>query len=470
MNIQNINIGQYPNDGTGDDLRTAFEKIVANFSEIDLNVVLSAENVGQGTPIVIENASNNALKFRTIKSSNNKLSINYDSFNVVLTVSDVVLDDLINVNATNPSLNQVLSWNGVEWSATNINFNFLSDLSSVTPLEKQLLSWNGSAWQPQSINFSYLSDFSQATPSINQVITWNGSAWQPTSLSINALSDVAIINPEIGDSLIWNGSRWISQPVSSDFGVTKIIAGNNITINPTTGVGEVTINSTATGSGITDGFDFGNILYPNNMLELLIQFTAVDFGTILSPSSVNLDLNFGTTTEPSYQFFSSVSTVAEGSSVVITLVTANVSNGTLIPYVITGVTSDDINNSSLTGNFLITNNVASLTIPISIDLISEQESLTITLTNITPAVSLTINISDFTQSQNIDGGDPGTIVFLTETSGGLPETTTFESVIDGGLELYVLDGGSPSITADIIYDGGIPTSTITSILDGYVSF
>ena len=34
MAIQTINIGTNPNDGTGDDLRTAFDKVNDNFAEL----------------------------------------------------------------------------------------------------------------------------------------------------------------------------------------------------------------------------------------------------------------------------------------------------------------------------------------------------------------------------------------------------------------------------------------------------
>ena len=52
MAIQTIKIGTYPNDGTGDDLRTAFEKVNANFQELNVDInVASAENIGPGVGI-----------------------------------------------------------------------------------------------------------------------------------------------------------------------------------------------------------------------------------------------------------------------------------------------------------------------------------------------------------------------------------------------------------------------------------
>ena len=44
MPIQTINLGAYPNDGTGDDLRTAFKKINDNFSEVVTTVAIIRVN------------------------------------------------------------------------------------------------------------------------------------------------------------------------------------------------------------------------------------------------------------------------------------------------------------------------------------------------------------------------------------------------------------------------------------------
>ena len=46
MAIQTINIGNRVNDGLGDDLRTAFEKVNANFTELQASLTVTASNVG----------------------------------------------------------------------------------------------------------------------------------------------------------------------------------------------------------------------------------------------------------------------------------------------------------------------------------------------------------------------------------------------------------------------------------------
>lgn len=410
MNIQQINIGQYPNDGSGDDLRTAFEKIISNFNEIEANVVLSVENLGTGIPLVLENVIDNKLQVRTIRSGNDNLAIGFDSTELILTVSDIYLDEII-------------------------------DVRSINPIEKQVLSWTGDIWEPVNLNSSYLTDFS-------------------------------IINPGIGDSLVWNGSQWVAEFIEPVAGVTKIIAGNNITISPESGEGEVTINSN--GGGVPDGFDFGNISNPSNILELLIQITPVDFGTIQIPGSLNLDLGFiEGIPAPTYSLSSSVSQVLEGGSFTITLTTSNLPNGTLVPYVITGVNSSDINNQSLTGNFIVVNNLASITIQTTLDGISEgTEILTLTLVGIIPTTSISISILEIS-IPIIDGGSPDTISFESIANGGLPTDEIFNNVLDGGSVVFVqfldatLNGGTPFDTEfSTIVDGSAPSTPVSVILDG----
>lgn len=46
MAIQTINLGSYANDGTGDDLRTAFQKVNANFTELGASDVRGGLNLG----------------------------------------------------------------------------------------------------------------------------------------------------------------------------------------------------------------------------------------------------------------------------------------------------------------------------------------------------------------------------------------------------------------------------------------
>jgi hypothetical protein len=83
-----------------------------------------------------------------------------------------------------------------------------------------------------------------------------------TTSSVNALADVDTITaaPTSGQALLWSGTNWIPGTITPG-GVTKIIAGTNISISPTNGLGDVTITSTAT-SGAGGSLDFGTFSAP----------------------------------------------------------------------------------------------------------------------------------------------------------------------------------------------------------------
>jgi len=64
MPIQTILIGNYANDGSGDDLRTAFEKVNANFA------TFSSEAIVNGSYVVSLDSNGNLVIPGTIKSKN----------------------------------------------------------------------------------------------------------------------------------------------------------------------------------------------------------------------------------------------------------------------------------------------------------------------------------------------------------------------------------------------------------------
>ena len=98
-----------------------------------------------------------------------------------------------------------------------------------------------------------------------------------------------------------------------------------------------------------------------------------------------------------YTLAGSAANVNEGSNLTITLTTVNIADATDVPYTITGVTSADIDGTSLTGNFTIISNSASLVLPITADTTTEgAETLVLTLDSGATAVSTTINDTSIT--------------------------------------------------------------------------
>ena len=106
MTIQTINLGSYANDGTGDDLRTAFEKVNANFSELNAEAAIStAVNVGSGTG-VWKDKNGVTLEFKSLTSTGNSVAITNTSTTVNLeSVTNLYSD-------ANPTLANNLNLNG----------------------------------------------------------------------------------------------------------------------------------------------------------------------------------------------------------------------------------------------------------------------------------------------------------------------------------------------------------------------
>lgn len=143
----------------------------------------------------------------------------------------------------------------------------------------------------------------------------------------------------------------------------------------------------------------------------------------------------GSTPTPTYLLEAPSLTVDEGDALTITLTTTNVTNGTTIPYTITGgtgFTAADIGLSVLTGNFNVSSNTASINLNIASDFLTEgTETFTLTLNSITPVAAITITVND-TVTAVIQGGAPGDITFDFVVGGGDPTTTLFDTIIDGG--------------------------------------
>lgn len=71
MAIQTINIGNQVNDGLGDDLRTAFQKVNGNFSELNAQLTITASNIGSTGASVFKEKVGADLRFKKLKGSTN---------------------------------------------------------------------------------------------------------------------------------------------------------------------------------------------------------------------------------------------------------------------------------------------------------------------------------------------------------------------------------------------------------------
>ena len=128
-----LNIGAYPNDGTGDDLYTAFSKVKDSFTAVSGAVdAISGQNVGAGAGIFKERV-NNVLKFKTITGTGVTITTTADTIN--LSALTAVQSD------TSPMLGGNLNLNSKNITGTgNININGNMTLtSSITASNVQSL-------------------------------------------------------------------------------------------------------------------------------------------------------------------------------------------------------------------------------------------------------------------------------------------------------------------------------------------
>lgn len=84
MALQTINLGNVANDGTGDDLREAFQKVIFNFAELDARTPEATTAVNLGTGEGVFASRNNAeLQFKSlVGGSNATLTSDTDSITI----------------------------------------------------------------------------------------------------------------------------------------------------------------------------------------------------------------------------------------------------------------------------------------------------------------------------------------------------------------------------------------------------
>ena len=68
MPLQQINLGNQVNDGLGDDLRTAFQKVNANFATLGDSLTTTASNVGATGFGIFKRKNGPDLEFKKLVS------------------------------------------------------------------------------------------------------------------------------------------------------------------------------------------------------------------------------------------------------------------------------------------------------------------------------------------------------------------------------------------------------------------
>jgi hypothetical protein len=226
MAIQNINVGNAANDGTGDDLREAFIKINQNFQLLDGIAEQVGSNLGSSGAEVYSTTTNNILYFRRLVAGNN--------------IQLTQLDNTIVFDNTMPeSRFTIVTNSGSMISGAGINYNILgADAITVSANEN------------------------------TKTITITGSLLQDTT-------------PELGGNLVGNNRNitGINALTATTVNATNLLLTN---------IGGVNYQERL-GRYITS-FDLGELDQPvESILDWVILQTGVDFGTIATPSVGDVD-------------------------------------------------------------------------------------------------------------------------------------------------------------------------------------
>ena len=159
--------------------------------------------------------------------------------------SNLELGSLRDVDLRGLADGNVLVWNEAEelWDVGAVaGANELNDLSDVNisgPALNEVLAYDGSEWTNQTqgaIPFGNLTDVTLTSPSSTQIVQYNGSAWVNASLptyTISALTDTDINTATTNEILVYDGSDWVNQDTAT--------------------LTTVTVSGTVTGGTITDG-------------------------------------------------------------------------------------------------------------------------------------------------------------------------------------------------------------------------
>jgi hypothetical protein len=278
MAIQTINLGTFANDGTGDDLRVAFEKVNSNFSEINGSVVVNGQNLGSGTGLFSGKSSNaglgDNLTFKSLIGGQNiTLSSNSDSITVnAATLISQLADDLspqlggdldLNnyaiVNYSTPGVYGTIQLNGLRISQSNKVVtvgNFVNDHSLIIESATDLTlkaSPGGNITFTGEVFFEDL---------VNADIV--GTVTDISNHDLSDLGNVSSVAPLIGQTLVWNGTEW----------------------TPGAGTG---------GDAGNDAIDWEFLPFDGiatNPIQFLLDDYSFDYGTFASP--IGPEINLGT--------------------------------------------------------------------------------------------------------------------------------------------------------------------------------
>ena len=333
------------------------------------------------------------------------------------------------------------------------------NIGDITVLEGETATFtvtrSGFTEEASSINFKTLNNQGSATTGVDYQETSGILGFAPNETS-----------KTIPVQTLYNDQAEPSEDFFISLSKNSPKEGSVISTNFVKNIGKCTITeSNVTSPGDGDQY----LTQPSNPLT---PITDVPDNTINFPSTPVSGVDETTNTTPTYNITANRSFCPEGEFIIYTITTTNVVDGTVLFYTLngTGITSGDIVGGQLTGQIIITDNQAKVTVGIEDDdVVEDAETLRFTLNGKGVFADVLITTAD---DLGIGDYDTGT--------GETPENTYREfefPTIDpskiitdengGIIEIPVDKPGDPWAEPPYVFIGGEGIGAVgTALLDG----
>jgi plastocyanin len=294
------------------------------------------------------------------------------------------------------------------------------------------------------------------------------SIWAPGTDIMSACSDVNVFNgdgayPFDDNFKIANisGTSMAAPQVTGILGLYTQLNPKYTPAQAKTFLENIGKNNQIFSSGEDDDYTNTRSIYNGPDTFLFNKFNSaikLTLGTVKESSPEQVQ-------PPTYTLSSNASTINEGDTVTINLTTTNVSDGTNIGYLISGVDSNDIE-VPLTGTFVVNNNSDILEITVTEDTITEGlETLVISLIGLNESIGITINDTSITPTYSITPEnttvDEGASVTMNISTTEIANGTTLYWTVSEPTEFNISSGSVTVNNNSAAFDVSPAADTLT---------
>mgnify|MGYP001305750131 CR=1 FL=1 len=327
---------------------------------------------------------------------------------VTVTVADSVTKFFAKVTDSGSCNNTTSSFTNTLFQPNKRYFNVANSGSSQTPVSNNntvqinypVVAGPTSGSLEQTVSFidhaSFIIEANFVYPDYTSFLGWYTDETGGTLISTNNPLTITQNTFTASDSF-WARHEGFTKTYNISSSKANVDEGDSVTFTLTTTNVDGGTNVPYTITGITSADLSGSALTGNfNVVGQTAAVTVnIDADTttegqetmtidlddvVCSPVSVIIN-DTSQTPAPTYSL-SAATPVDEGDTVVFTLTTSNVADGTVLPFTITGVSAADLTGGTLTGNFTVNSNTAQTILSLVADKTTEgTETMTLALDN-----------------------------------------------------------------------------------------